>query len=168
MENNQTLGTKRIKELSLSSVLVAVTVVISRVFIIPVPLTHGYINLCDAGIFVAALLLGPKLGGLVGGTTGFLLDLLAGYGQYMIFSLIVHGLEGFLVGLVAKQNSNHTVVKIGAMSVGILVMVGGYFIADTILYTAATGFIGIPMNIVQGIVGMVVSMMIYPLLKRRI
>lgn len=82
---NRVSNHEQIKKMVIAAVLIAFTVVISRVFIIPVPMTHGYINLCDAGIFIAAFLLGPKLGGLVGGATGFLLDLLAGYGQYMIF-----------------------------------------------------------------------------------
>ncbi|MFR0771269.1 MAG: ECF transporter S component [Limosilactobacillus pontis] len=38
-----------------------------RFFVIPIPWTHGYINLCDAGILIAALLLGPAYGTAVGG-----------------------------------------------------------------------------------------------------
>ncbi|AQW21226.1 ECF transporter S component [Lentilactobacillus curieae] len=165
---NRVSNHEQIKKMVIAAVLIAFTVVISRVFIIPVPMTHGYINLCDAGIFIAAFLLGPKLGGLVGGATGFLLDLLAGYGQYMIFSLIVHGLEGFLVGLIANQNANHRYIKTIAMVIGVVVMVVGYLITDSLLYTPATGFVGVPMNIVQGIVGAGFAAGIYPILKRRV
>lgn len=80
------------------ALLVAVTVVVARVFLIPVPMTHGNVNLCDAGIIIAALMYGKRGGLIVGGLSGFLLDLISGYAQYMVFSLIVHGLEGLIVG----------------------------------------------------------------------
>lgn len=48
-------------------------------------MTHGNINLCDAGIFMAALLFGRRDGLIVGGLSGFILDLISGYSQYMFF-----------------------------------------------------------------------------------
>lgn len=48
----------------LTAMFIAVTVAISRFFIIPVPMTHGNVNLCDAGIFISACYLGQELVGL--------------------------------------------------------------------------------------------------------
>ncbi len=47
-----------LKRVILLAILIAVNVGIARIFLIPLPMTHGNINLCDAGIFIAALLLG--------------------------------------------------------------------------------------------------------------
>jgi len=80
----------------------------------------------------------------------------------------VHGLEGLIVGLWANRDSNHWWVRIMAMTLGTLVMVGGYFLSDMMLYNTAAGIIGIPMNIIQGVIGMVVTVLIYPMIKRRI
>lgn len=103
--NNSSIQHETLRRLTLSAMLIAVTVVISRLFIIPVPMTHGNINLCDAGILIAAMLLGPREGASVGAISGFLLDLLSGYGQYMFFSFIVHGLEGLVAGLMLSKVS---------------------------------------------------------------
>lgn len=150
-----------LKRLTLVAVLIAVNIVVARIFLIPVPMTHGYINLCDAGIFIAALLFGKKEGALVGGLSGFLLDLIAGYPQYMLFSLIIHGLEGYLVGLLLGKTDKVKFKFLLASFVGVIVMVGGYFAADSFLYTIQTGLIGVPTNLFQGIVGALVAFPVY-------
>lgn len=152
----------------LTAMFIAVTVAISRFFIIPIPMTHGNINLCDAGIFISALLLGPRVGGVVGGASGFLLDLISGYGQYMWFSLIVHGAEGLIVGLIAGKNTDRKWIKLIAVSVGIVIMVIGYFVADSVLYNIYAGYIGIGTNLIQGAVGALIAYLVTPRLKKRI
>ncbi|AYJ42773.1 MULTISPECIES: ECF transporter S component [Lactiplantibacillus] len=135
--------------------LIALNVVISIFFHIPIPMTHGYINLCDAGIFIAALIFGRRGGVIVGGASGLLLDLLLGYPQYMFFSLIAHGLEGWLAGyLGAGKSRGH---QIAALATGAVVMVLGYFITDSLLYTLATGLVGVPTNLIQGAAGAVLA-----------
>ncbi len=147
-------------------ILIAATVVISLFFHIPIPMTHGYINLCDAGIFIAALLFGRRGGAIVGGASGLLLDLLLGYSQYMIFSLIVHGLEGWVAGQFgAGQRKGRQVVVLG---VAVVVMVTGYFISDSIMYTVATGLIGIPTNLIQGVVGGLIAFPVVAQVKRHV
>ena len=153
-----------LKRLVLLALLTAINVVVSRIFIIPMPLTHGNINLCDAIIYLVALLFGPVAGGIVGGLSGFLLDLLGGYGQFMLFSLVVHGLEGFFVGLVFKYwNLRNQMVK-GAIAgvVGVFFMVAGYFFTNTVLYTWAAGFASLLTNTIQGAVGVVLALVLLP------
>ncbi|GAA2981226.1 ECF transporter S component [Lentilactobacillus parakefiri] len=152
----------------LTAMFIAVTVAISRFFIIPIPMTHGNINLCDAGIFISALLLGPRVGGIVGGASGFLLDLISGYGQYMWFSLIVHDAEGLIVGLIAGRNVDRKWIKLIAVSVGIVIMVIGYFVADSVLYNIYAGYVGIGTNLIQGAVGALIAYLVTPRLKKRI
>ncbi|MFB9768551.1 ECF transporter S component [Lactiplantibacillus modestisalitolerans] len=147
-------------------ILIAVTVVISLFFHFPVPMTHGYINLCDAGIFIAALLFGRRGGAIVGGASGLLLDLLLGYSQYMFFSLIVHGLEGWIAGqLGAGQRKGRQAL---ALSLACIVMVVGYFISDSIMYTMAAGIAGVPTNIVQAVVGAVIAVLIVAQVKQHV
>lgn len=142
-------------------ILIAVTVVIAMFFVIPIPWTHGNINLCDAGIFIAALLYGRRGGALVGGASGFLLDLLTGYSQYMLFSLVVHGLEGLIVGWFGAGQRRSK--QVAAIAIGGLVMVVGYFITDSIMFKLPTGLLGIPMNLLQALVGGLIA---YPLVRR--
>lgn len=153
-----------VKRVIIPAMLVAVTVVIARVFIIPIPMTHGNINLCDAGIIIAAFLYGKRDGLIVGGLTGFLLDLISGYAQYMFFSLIVHGLEGLIFGWLGYNKSHK--LQIIALVAGVIIMVAGYFITDSILYKVPTGLIGIPTNLLQGFVGAIIGMPIALRLKK--
>ena len=156
-----------LKQLVLLALLTAINVVVSRIFIIPMPLTHGNINLCDAIIYLVALLYGPVAGGIVGGLSGFLLDLLGGYGQFMLFSLVVHGLEGFFVGLVFRYwNLGNQIVKAAvAGAIGVLLMVAGYFVTNTVLYTFAAGFASLFTNTIQGVVGVVIAIVLLPSLQ---
>ena len=156
-----------LKQLVLLALLTAINVVVSRIFIIPMPLTHGNINLCDAIIYLVALLYGPVAGGIVGGLSGFLLDLLGGYGQFMLFSLVVHGLEGFFVGLVFRYwNLGNQIVKaVVAGAIGVLLMVAGYFVTNTVLYTFAAGLASLFTNTIQGVVGVVIAIVLLPSLQ---
>ena len=156
-----------LKQLVLLALLTAINVVVSRIFIIPMPLTHGNINLCDAIIYLVALLYGPVAGGIVGGLSGFLLDLLGGYGQFMLFSLVVHGLEGFFVGLVFRYwNLGNQIVKAAvAGAIGVLLMVAGYFVTNTVLYTFAAGLASLFTNTIQGVVSVVIAIVLLPSLQ---
>jgi uncharacterized membrane protein len=74
---------------------------------IPVPVTQGYINLGDAAVIIAALLFGPRTGLIAGGIGLALADWLGGYAHWAPFTLIIKGLEGFLVGLIATRASGN-------------------------------------------------------------
>lgn len=154
-----------VRDLTMTAMLIACTVVISRVFIIPVPLTHGNVNLSDAGIFIGALCLGPRKGGVIGALSGFLLDLISGYAQYMFFSLIIHGLEGVITGWLFQKRTSLK-AKIFSVIAGGLLMVLGYFIADSLLYSRATGLIGVPTNLFQGFIGGLVAIPIVPVIDK--
>lgn len=54
------------------------------------------------------------------------------------------------------------------MGTGVLVMVAGYFAADTLLYQLQTGLIGIPTNLFQGVVGGLVALPVYYRLRSRV
>lgn len=153
----------QLQQMVFAAVLIAVNVVVSRVFIIPVPMTHGYLNLCDAIILAAAVIMGPRWGAAIGGLSGFLLDLLAGYGQYMIFSLIVHGLEGFIAGYARTSNK---LIQILILLISALVMVAGYWAVDSILYTPAAGLAGVVPNLFQGLAGVAVALVLLPIARK--
>lgn len=161
---------KRLKLMTITALLTALNIVISRVLIIPIPFTHGNINLCDAGIFIVALLYGPFAGLFTGAVSGFVLDLISGYSQYMFFSLIIHGLEGLTVGII-NQHLHHPISKAKEsmiMLIGSIVMVLGYFGADSLLYNFQTGLIGIPLNFIQGVVGLLVTLILISQLRKMI
>ena len=148
-----------VRHLVFTALLTALTLIFGRFFLIPLPWTHGNINLCDVGIFIGAMLLGPWAGGFIGGFGAMFLDLISGFAQYAPFSFISHGLEGIVAGLVFKYVRGKW-GRISGVAAGTIVMVVGYFFSDAILYTWATGAAGIFPNLIQGIVGSVIALLI--------
>lgn len=151
-----------LQKLVLLALMIALNVAVARIFLIPVPFTNGNLNLCDAGIVLAALLYGKRAGATVGALSGLLLDLLGGYPQYMLFSLVIHGAQGAIVGATFAQTKRHF-FKILGLAVGGLV--GGYFIADSLLYGFTAGFLGLGTNLLQGLCGTSVGYFLYKRLK---
>lgn len=90
------------RDLTLMAVLTALSVVLAYIH---VPTPTGYLTLLDVGIYFTAYYLGSKSGAIVGGLSGFLIDLLLGYPQYMFHSLIAHGAQGFLQAGMGKTYS---------------------------------------------------------------
>ena len=59
---------------------------------------------------------GARGGALVGGLSGFLLDLFSGYPQYMLFSLVIHGTQGALVGTAQTRSLKEQLLVCGERS----------------------------------------------------
>ena len=157
--------TANVKKITVVGVMTALNIVIARVFLIPVPMTKGFLNLCDAGIVLIALLYGANYGGLVGALSGFLLDLLAGAPQYMLFSLVIHGFEGWVFGKVVEKEKTPGRLVLAVVLATIIVSCG-YLACETFLFKFSTAIIGFPMNILQAIVGSLVGIVLYSQLRK--
>lgn len=77
-------------KIALVSILAASSVVLG--YFIKIPTPTGFLTLLDVGVFFTAFYFSSREGAVVGGLAGFLIDLISGYPQWMIFSLINHGL----------------------------------------------------------------------------
>ena len=156
------------KQLTIGAVLIAINIVLSYVAKLPTP--TGFVSLVETGIFIGAWHFGSKMGLAVGGLTGFLLDLFAGYPQWMFFSLIIHGTEGWIIG---HYNVKKTVgIRILGNFLGGLAMVVGYWVAGSFLLwvtggskmslqsAALAGLTDVPANIVQVLVGFILALIV--------
>ncbi len=134
------------------AVLTALSVVLA---FIHVPTPMGYLTLLDVGIYFTAYYLGSKYGAVVGGLSGFLIDLLLGYPQYMFHSLIAHGAQGYFAGWTGKK-------RILGLILASILMVGWYFLATFLLgYGLGGALAGIPGNLLQNLFGMLVGYLVY-------
>lgn len=149
-----------IRTLTYLAMITAVTLVLSLLIIIPVPAVNGIVTLLDAGIYCAGLAFGSLGGGVVGALTGLLIDLISGYSIWAPFSLLIHGLQGMLYGLIIEKYGTDNKSMLFALSVAGLIMVGGYAIATEYLYGGGSGWASIPSNIVQVGFGSVLIMVI--------
>ncbi|MDF7627183.1 ECF transporter S component [Leuconostocaceae bacterium ESL0723] len=153
------------QRIAVLAVIIAANVALSYVARIPIPATTGYVNLVEAGIFLVALLGGPTSGLIVGGLSGFLLDIFAGAPEWMFFSLVIHGLEGWVTGAIGANK------KIGQQAIAVVagsaIMVIGY-IFPTVLFAHswAAGWASVPSNIGQAVAGLIVSLLLIPIFNR--
>lgn len=151
------------RKIPLYALITALTVAASLFVIIPMPGTNGFVTLCDAGIYTAALLLGP-IGGLsVGALSGGMIDLLSGYPQWMVFSLIIHGLQGWLAGKFFQQNRK---LQYFGLILGSLIMIIGYALATQLLYGLGAGIASLPSNFLQSGFGALVAIPLTEAIKQ--
>ncbi|MBA1335436.1 MAG: Substrate-specific component PdxU2 of predicted pyridoxin-related ECF transporter [Firmicutes bacterium] len=140
------------QKLVIAALLTALVTVATMAFQVPIPATKGYINLGDTVIFIAALLLGPKYGALAGGVGSALADLLSPYAAWAPFTLVIKGIEGFIVGYIlykAFSGESNLKSRVAAMALGGLWMVVGYFAAEVLLYGTPAAIVELPGNLVQ-------------------
>jgi uncharacterized membrane protein len=124
---------------------------------VPIPGTQGYIHLGDAGITFTALTLGPFTAAIAGGLGTAVADLLSGYAQWSPISLVVHGVQGLVAGLLARLKPGHGGIAILAGVVGCLVMVAGYLLGGLPLEGPGKSLFAVPWNLLQGAAGIVLG-----------
>lgn len=137
-----------------ASVMAALTTVATMILQVPVPETHGYINLGDTMVMLSGMLFGPIVGALAGGVGSALADVLTGYAGWAPFTLVIKGSEGLLVGLLARRGGR-TWALLGCVAGGLL-MVLGYFLVEYFLYGAGA-FVELPGNLLQALAGVAVA-----------
>ena len=125
----------------------------------------GYYNLGDGFILLFASFLNPFLSFVIGGLGSALADVAGGYAYYFIFTLIIKGLEGFVISYMIHKGSKK--LRFLSYVIGIILMVIGYFFAKWYLKgSVLIAISSIPGNIMQGILSIVVAMAAYPIFKR--
>ena len=95
------------REVALASVFTALVTVTTIMFQVYIPETRGYFNLGEVAVYLTALLLGPRVGAIAGGIGSALADLVTGYSIYAPATLVIKGLEGYIVGKLSKILRKH-------------------------------------------------------------
>lgn len=150
------MSTKKITTLAM---LTALTTALSLLFVLPVPQTKGVVTLCEAGIYATALLLGGPSGAIVGGLSGGMIDFLSGYPEWALFSILIHGCQGYLTGRLRRY-------PLLALCLGSITMIVGYAAATTIMFGFGAGIASILSNSLQNVFGIVVAFPLVNYLKR--
>nr|MBN1229639.1 ECF transporter S component [Anaerolineae bacterium] len=142
--------------LALTGVMTALVFALTRP-IVPTPI--GYTHLGDVAIYFTALAFGPWAGMIAGGVGTALADLLSGgYAHFAPLSLLVHGLQGLVVGLIYRQMKGSGVGLFISLLVGGVIVVGGYFLGEMLvpIWGGPSGAVGeVWFNVVQVLVGSV-------------
>lgn len=154
----------RTKTITKIGILIALTVIMTIVIMIPIVGGNGYVNLGDMVIFISAFLLLPKSAFLVGGIGSFLADMFLGYSLYAPASFIIKGLEGFIAGSLIRSKFGSKYPMISTIIAGIW-MALGYYIFEMFLYGGKAALLSVPANLLQGLVGAIAANLVFKALK---
>ncbi len=158
----------KLKKIIMTALFAALACVATMSIRIPTPGTQGYIHPGDAIVILSGIILGPFYGLLAGGIGSAMADLLGGYFLYVPITFAIKGMIALVCGLI-YQNTNaagklhhFTVILCGL--VDIVFVAGGYFLCESFIYGIAGAAASIPANIVQGVSGLIISLILYPIL----
>ena len=156
-----------LKKLILAALFAALSCVATMSIRIPTPGTGGYIHPGDAIVILSGVILGPVWGFLAGGIGSALSDLIGGYFIYVPITFVIKGLVALAAGLLYQkvgknQKSRYSAVILGGVA-DIILVAGGYFVCEFFIYGAGAAA-SIPANIIQGVGGLVISCILYPIL----
>ena len=132
-----------LKKIIMTALFAALACVATMSIRIPTPGTGGYIHPGDAIVILAGIILGPVYGMLAGGIGSALSELIyqkmCRYGKNRYVAVILGGITD------------------------IVFVAGGYFICEFFLYGSGAAA-SIPANIIQGVGGLIISAVLYPVL----
>ena len=129
---------------------------------VPVPGFRLYFNLGEGIIYTVAILWGAKHGAVAGGLGAALADLILGYPIWAPLTLLIKGLEGYVVGTLAPKG------RIKAMIAGAAVMATGYSISAGLLYGWAASPVELLTDVVQTGMGIIIALPLSRLLESKL
>lgn len=86
-----------------SAIFAVLVFLVTSGFSLYIPQTKGFFNIGEAAVYIAALLGGPYIGSFAGGFGSMMADIFLGYYIYAPATLVIKGLEGFIVGYVSRK-----------------------------------------------------------------
>lgn len=157
-----------LKKIVMAALFAALACVATMSIRIPTPGTSGYIHPGDAIVILSGVVLGPAWGLLAAGIGSAMADLLGGYFIYVPITFAVKGLIALISGLIYQKMATDKKKKYIAVLLGgvtdIILVAGGYFICESFLYGVAASAASVPANLIQGVGGLVISIILYPIL----
>ena len=99
-------------------------------------------------------------------STLVLADLFLGYVVFVPITFVVKGLEGYLVGTIYKNKT--TTSALVATILGGIVIVAGYFIAEYFVFDPGVAIASILTNTIQAVMSVIISMILYAILRKRL
>lgn len=158
-----------LKKMVTAALFAALACVATMSIRIPTPGTNGYIHPGDAVVILAGVFLGPVWGLLAAGIGSAMADLIGGYFLYVPITFVIKGAVALAAGALYQKagktlKSRYVSVALGGV-IDILFVTGGYFLCEYVIYGAGAAA-SVPANFIQGLSGLVIGMLLYPLLLK--
>lgn len=141
----------QIKRITLCGVLAAVIIILTALVSVPLPGGHGYINLGDAGVLIAAYILGNPWGAVCGGVASALADVLLGWGIYAPATFIIKGGMALMAAWLMQRKAKAP--RLLSVYLAALLVPVGYYCFEWALYGNAAALPNLLPNLIQCLVG---------------
>lgn len=153
------------KKLVLCGLLTGIVATLTLI-VIPVPITNGYVNLGDAGVFLAANMVGGVWGMLCAGIGSALADLILGYAVYAPATFLIKAAAAGVSMLLYKRFKG--ALRIVALLIAALVVPAGYFLFEGafVLKSFSSAAVNLPFNLLQGLLGAVLGFALLNVVQR--
>lgn len=156
---------KMLRKLILSALFAALTCITTMFVKVPLP-AGGYVHLGNTFVFLSGWILGPFYGAAAAGIGSLLADVLSGYAQYAIFTLIIKALMAMAAyGCLRLLKQKPLLGNIIGGIIATIILAIGYFICDWFFY-GSVAIIHFFMYLLEGAVAIVVSLVFLPVFQR--
>ena len=150
------------KKLVMTALFMALTMVATM--FIRIPLAFGYVNLGDVFVLLSVFVLGPIYGTVAAGIGSGLADLF-GYITYAPGTIIIKSAMALVVWLVYtllfKATNKRMLSEVVGGVVGSVLMATGYFFYEILFFTTpAFAIVNAPWNLLQGCIGVALSVIL--------
>ena len=95
--------TIRVNDIATTAMMICIIMLSIALFRIPIPFTQGYVNLSDAMVFMAVIILGVKYGAIAAGMGSMLGDLLSGFPVWAPWSMGIKAMMAVIFGLIIQS-----------------------------------------------------------------
>ena len=147
------------QKITLSAMLAALIFVATQFVKIPIPGGFGYVNAGDVVILLSAAMPPSWYAFFAAGIGSALADVLASFLIYSPATFVIKGLMTLVMsGLlkVFKTKKSIVLTALGALAAE-TVMVGGYFLFETVMYGIGVAMAGVAFNSIQAAFGVVLG-----------
>lgn len=149
---------QRIKQLVGTALFAAAVFVATTVLSVPLP-GSGYGNFGDVFVLTAAFFLGPGWGFAAAAIGSALADIALGFVLYAPVTFVIKGCMALIFACLCRSVRPRGWFVLSA-ALAELIMIGGYYLYECLLYSPGAALANIPGNLTQGVFGLVLSSVI--------
>lgn len=157
---------EQIRNQTITALMAAILFIVTWTLKVPLTFLSGgaYVNLGDVCIYICAFLLGGPRTALAAAIGSGVADLAAGAAIYIIPTMVIKGVMGFVAASLMKKHSLRAYLT-GSIAGG-AIMVCGYALFEYFMWGMAYAVASLPFNCLQWAGSLIVAAITYSLPKR--
>ena len=163
----KTAKNNKVKRVCITGLMAALVCVATAFIKMPTGINSGYLHFGDSMIYLAGCLLGPwaSLAAAIGGA---LADVISGAPQWAPATAVIKALNAVPFILVCR-NTNHKIITKMTVPMTIvsgLITIGGYLLAEGIMYSFPTAITSVPFSCIQAVGSAIVFIIVGAVLDK--